>query len=630
MPLQEHAWESKAAFNGCPIVDNGKTHLVYRAVSNEHISSIGYGVSTDGIHFTQRRQLIKPEQEWERYGCEDPRVTKLNGKFFIFYTALSTYPFSADGIKVAVAITKDFKNIEARHLVTPFNAKAMTIFPEKINGKIVAMLTVHTDRPPANIYLAFFDKEEDIWSPEYWKKWYESLDTHILILKRDSRDHLEVGAPPIKTKKGWLIFYSYIENYFSPPPTFGIEAALLDLKNPSHILERTNKALMVAQEDYENRGEVANIVFPAGGIIRGNNIALYYGAADTTCCMATIRLQALYKELSKPEAEIFTFFRYAGNPIIKPNPSHPWENKATFNAAVLYLKNRVHILYRAMSTDNTSVIGYAASKDGFHIGTRLSKPIYIPREDFEKKLVPKGNSGCEDPRITKIGNKLYMCYTSYDGKNAPRVTLTSISVQNFLKKKWKWTTSCLISPPAIDDKDAALFPEKIKGKYVILHRIGVSIWIDFVNDLKFNGTKWIGGEVLMNPRTGTRDSRKIGIAGPPIKTKHGWLLLYHGISKKEDHHYHLRAALLDLHDPSKVLARTQYPIFEPELSYEKEGQVSNVVFSCGAAVINNELFVYYGAADQVIGVATTPFPDFLKKLLREKSFKGHHRSKKTL
>ncbi len=617
-PLPEHAWESEAAFNGCPVVDQGITHLVYRAVSQEHISSIGYAASSDDIHFSQRRQLIRPEQEWEKYGCEDPRVTKLNGKFFIFYTALSTYPFGADGIKVAVAITNDFKKIEERHLVTPFNAKAMALFPEEINGKIAAILTVNTDRPPAHICLAFFDKPEDLWSPAYWKKWYASLDTHILPLKRNLRDHLEVGAPPVRTKKGWLIFYSYIENYFSPPATFGIEAALLDIADPGHIVERTSAALMVAQEEYERRGNVANIVFPTGSIMRGDNVVLYYGAADTTCSIATMRFPALYKELSKPDAEIFTFSRYEGNPIITPDPRHPWEESATFNPGIVHANNRVHILYRAMSADNTSVIGYAASKDGFHIGTKLSKPIYAPREDFEKKSAPGATSGCEDPRATKIGNMLYICYTAYDGKNTPRVALTSLSMRNFLNKKWKWALPRLISPPAIDDKDAALFPEKIKGKYVILHRIGISIWIDFLDDLKFDGTRWIGGEVLMNPRTGTRDSRKIGIAGPPIKTPYGWLLLYHGISKKEDHHYHLRAALLDLRDPRKVLVRTQHPIFEPELPYEKEGKVANVVFSCGAAVINDTLFVYYGAADQVIGVATISFSDLLKKLLKEK------------
>ena len=204
-PSQER-WESEAAFNGCPVVDNGKTHFVYRAVSAEHVSSIGYAVSADGIHFTDRRQFIIPEETWEKYGCEDPRVTKLNGNFFIFYTALSAYPFNADGIKIAVAITKDFKTIEEKHLVTPFNAKAMVLFPEKINGKIAAILTVNTDRPPAKICLALFDREEDIWSPAYWKDWYATLDTHVVALTRNQRDHLEVGAPPLKTSKGWLFF----------------------------------------------------------------------------------------------------------------------------------------------------------------------------------------------------------------------------------------------------------------------------------------------------------------------------------------------------------------------------------------------------------------------------------------
>ena len=97
--------------------------------------------------------MIAPEEDWERFGCEDPRVTKIDDKYYIFYTALSVYPFAAEGIKVAVAVTKDFKKIEERHLVTPFNAKAMVLFPEKINGKYVALLTAHTDTPPVKICL---------------------------------------------------------------------------------------------------------------------------------------------------------------------------------------------------------------------------------------------------------------------------------------------------------------------------------------------------------------------------------------------------------------------------------------------------------------------------------------------
>jgi len=120
----------------------------------------------------------------------------------------------------------------------------------------------------------------------------------------------------------------------------------------------------------------------------------------------------------------------------------------------------------------------------------------------------------------------------------------------------------------------------------------------------------------MKPRKGRWDSRKIGIAGPPIKTRYGWLLLYHGVSQKSDNHYHVRAALLDLNDPSKVISRTKYPILEAEMPYERQGMVGNVVFPCGAAIIGKDLFVYYGGADTVIGVATIPLRDLMDLLLK--------------
>ncbi len=123
IPMSENAWEADGAFNGCPVQDGSKMHFVYRAVSHPQeiagfelpVSTIGYAVSLDGVHFKNRHQFIKPEYDWEKFGCEDPRVSKLNGKFYIFYTALSTFPFCAPCIKVGVAITKDFKKIQEKH-----------------------------------------------------------------------------------------------------------------------------------------------------------------------------------------------------------------------------------------------------------------------------------------------------------------------------------------------------------------------------------------------------------------------------------------------------------------------------------------------------------------------------------
>jgi len=306
--------------------------------------------------------------------------------------------------------------------------------------------------------------------------------------------------------------------------------------------------------------------------------------------------------------------RFEGNPIISPVEDHPWEAKATFNAAAIYEGGEVHLIYRAMSHDNVSVFGYASSEDGFHINERLPEPIYVPREDFEKKLNPGGNSGCEDPRITKIGNRIYMCYTAYDGKNPTRVALTSIKISDFLEKKWNWTSPVLISPPGVDDKNACIFPEKLKNKYLIFHRRYSFICLDLVDSLDFDGSKFIGISKSIGYRPGDYwDSRKIGIAAPPIKTKDGWLLIYHGVSD-QDRKYRLGAMLLNYDNPSIVTSRPYRFILEPEEKYEREGQVPNVVFSCGAVAIEDTLFVYYGGGDKVIGVATANLTELLAEI----------------
>ena len=132
VPDKDHYWEAFATFNMSVIKKGRILYGVYRAISAvdklqipERISIIGIGESKDGTHFEERMPFITPVSDWEKYGCEDPRVTYFEGNYYIFYTALSKYPFEASGIKVAVAISKDLKKIKERHLVTPFNAKAM-------------------------------------------------------------------------------------------------------------------------------------------------------------------------------------------------------------------------------------------------------------------------------------------------------------------------------------------------------------------------------------------------------------------------------------------------------------------------------------------------------------------------
>ncbi len=619
-PNKDQSWEAEAVFNGCPIQNGNSIDLLYRALSLPHyhtlskvrvrISDIGIAQSKDGINFENRRRFIAPEYEWEQFGCEDPRVTKLDGKYYIFYTAISGYPFNADGIKIGLAISKDLKTIQEKHPVTPFNAKAMALFPEKIRGKIYAILTVNTDRPPAKICVASFEKEKDIWSEKFWKEWYKNFEKYSLPLQRKPEDHVENGGPPLKTPKGWLVLYSYIRNYFLDQKTFGIEAVLLDLKDPSKIIARTKYPILTPEEYYERIGLVPNVVFPSGALIKKGWVHLYYGAADTTCCLVQIELSSLLDQMLKNEKRTVKLIRAEHNPIIVPQEKKAWEAKATFNPGAIYFQDKVYLLYRAMSEDNTSVLGYAESSDGIRIDYRAPEPVYVPREPFEQKIQPNSNSGCEDPRLTKIDDRIYMCYTAFDGKNPPRVAVTWIQVKDFLQKKWDWAKPVLISPPDFDDKDALIFPEKVNGEYMIIHRVGEDIDFAFSSTLNFEGSQWLEEYRWITPRKGWWDSKKVGAAAPPIQTKDGWVLLYHGVS--DDGIYRVGAVLLDLKKPTQVIGRTDDPIFEPETSYEKEGKIANVVFPCGAALIGKKLFVYYGGADRVVGAASIE----MEKLLR--------------
>jgi len=606
----------------------------------EHLSVVGFADSLDGIHFENRRKLIGPTENWEQFGCEDPRVTFFEGKYYIFYTALSTFPFNAAGIKVAVAITDDFKTIQEKHLVTPFNAKAMIMFPERINGKIVVALTVNTDMPPAKIAFAYFDTIEELWDEKKWTAWYAQLNTagaqdgngghsasNILDMRRFPSDHTEIGAPPIKTDRGWLFIYSHIQHYFDGgQKVFGIEAILLDLTNPEMVIGKTKGPIVAPEEIYEMYGFVPGVAFPSGGFIRtksaskgGKNsiqqeLEIYYGAADTTCARAHVDLNDLLDSMIPATADKF-ITRFGENPILKPTKL-AFEEKAVFNPAAIDIGGKIRILYRAMSNDNTSTVGYAESEDGLHITKRLPEPIYVPREPFEMKRIPNGNSGCEDPRIIKIGERLYMTYTAYDGIDMPAIAVTSISIKDFVTNKWNWGKPYLLSPTQVDDKDSSFIPEKIKtpngSKYLIFHRVGVNICADLFNTLDFKNERINKCVEIMKPRPGMWDERKIGISAPPIKTKKGWLLIYHGISEKNI--YRVGAALLDLKDPTEIIARTTDALLSPEMDYELSGQVNNVVFPCGAVIRKDTLFIYYGGADSVTGVATLSVSKLLKVL----------------
>lgn len=322
-----------------------------------------------------------------------------------------------------------------------------------------------------------------------------------------------------------------------------------------------------------------------------------------------------------------TLERFVGNPIIHPARNTYWESTATFNPTAFEHDGKVHIIYRAVGVADISTLGYGVSRDGYNITERSFRPIFIHQHqvarDSEPIIYGSGggwNGGAEDPRITKIGDMLYMFYTAFDGWGSVRVALTSITLEDFLNKKWNWKKPILISPPGMPAKNGCLFPEKINGKYVILSRLHLgsnippNITIDFVDDLDFK-EKWLKGEYQINPRKEYWDSAKVGVGAPPIKTKYGWLLIYQGVGHQDPSKYKIGAMLLDLKDPTKVLYRSKEPILEPDVFYENEGFKAGVVYPCGAVVKGDDLFIYYGGADMVSCVATANLKLFLKELI---------------
>ena len=312
--------------------------------------------------------------------------------------------------------------------------------------------------------------------------------------------------------------------------------------------------------------------------------------------------------------------RYDKNPVLIPNESNWWESKAVFNCATLYDGDKVHMLYRAVGEyeNYISRIGYAYSKDGFYF-TRRDEIAISPTEEYEKY-------GIEDPRIVEIDHQAYISYVILSGyvRDRPLASTALATTTDYID----YTRLGIITSKESDNKDVVLFPEKINEKlsngeekmtYFFLHRpsswigsaYGVdrpSIWLGEGNSL----TNFEKHTLLLKPEQ-KWESLKVGAGTPPIKTKHGWLVIYHGVSN--DRVYSAGAAILDLKEPGKVVGRTKKPILEPEATYERHGDVDNVVFPTGACVIDGKLFVYYGGADKVCCLATADLNELVDSIL---------------
>jgi predicted GH43/DUF377 family glycosyl hydrolase len=393
--------------------------------------------------------------------------------------------------------------------------------------------------------------------------------------------------------------------------------ALFSAEDPKKLLWKSAEPIWNQKEQWPDMA--ANYI---GTATLGDHLISYWHV-NNEVIFGVLIADAFVDSLAHHKAQVNTkLVKHEANPIIAPNLENNWEAFNTFNPAAFYTKGKVHILYRAQGFDYISSIGYATSEDGINIDERSQEPIFAHfinhkgEVDINFDFVSGGGfGGCEDPRVTRIGDRIYMIYVAFDGATPPRLALTHIHVDDFLSKRWLWSKPVLISLPGIVDKSGCLLPEKINGKFVVFHRIFPNILIDFVDDLNFDGrTKFLKGEHSINIRPDMWDSRKIGAGAPPVKTKDGWLLIYYGVDDKNASKYHIGAMLLDLKDPTKVLYRSNQPILEANEIYEMNGFKPGIAYPCGAVIIKDKLLVYYGGADSVVCVATASLDTFLDNL----------------
>jgi predicted GH43/DUF377 family glycosyl hydrolase len=219
-----------------------------------------------------------------------------------------------------------------------------------------------------------------------------------------------------------------------------------------------------------------------------------------------------------------------------------------------------------------------------------------------------------------------MTFMAFNGWEFMRIALTSISLEHLNEKNWRWKKPVLISRPGEPAKNWMLFPERINGKYAIIHGVSPSPQIEYIDSLEdFNGDTFInslpshgGGGYHDQSRQNNWDNRMRGAGAPPIRTAMGWLLLYHATDKRDPGKYKLGAMLLDLEDPTKILFRTSSPILEPREWYENEGK-AGVVYTCGAVILGENLIVYYGGGDKHIAVARANATQFLEALSNDRA-----------
>ncbi|OGH69698.1 MAG: hypothetical protein A2754_01845 [Candidatus Magasanikbacteria bacterium RIFCSPHIGHO2_01_FULL_47_8] len=341
--------------------------------------------------------------------------------------------------------------------------------------------------------------------------------------------------------------------------------------------------------------------------------------------------------------------------ILKPTDLE-FENHAVLNPAAWQEGDTVHLYYRALDKDHKSSIGYARLHGPLDVQERWERPMMNREFDYESQ-------GVEDPRITKLDDKLYMTYVAHDGKNAVTAYAVSTDFKTFAKRgiitpriQYRELDDILQEGEAhlkdlyfffksyyedragddvlIWEKDTFLFPKKIGGKYALIHRVLPEIQIAFFDDFEQLKTRQYWEKYLRElpdyvilENKHWFESRSIGGGCVPIETERGWVLIFHAVEERNAGRvYHAAAALLDLENPLKVLGRLHEPLFSPTEEWEVNGPVSNVVFPTATSIFGDKLYIYYGAADHYIAAAEVNINELVDDMLDPSQ--GHDNGKK--
>ena len=331
--------------------------------------------------------------------------------------------------------------------------------------------------------------------------------------------------------------------------------------------------------------------------------------------------------------------------VILESTELEFENQAVLNPAVVQQGNTLHLFYRAVRKGNHSSIGYCRLEGPLKVVERKKTPVLFSESDYEKR-------GVEDPRIIFLDGIYYLFYAAFDGKNVMTAYATSKDLKQWkkqgtispnitydeaenifrssqLKERYFFFESYYKDIVAKDvllwEKDVFIFPKKINNKFALIHRILPDIQIMYFKEFKdLTLDYWkeylrnLGDFVVLEPQHGY-ESRNIGGGAPLIETDKGWLMIFHAVEDSNNGKvYRASAALLDKKNPCKVIGRLNKPLFSPQEDYEKLGDVNNVVFPTGTAVFGERLYIYYGAADKRIAVASVDLNELLDELLNTK------------